>query len=106
MPTPTTQWFISERVRALAMVVLTRREDLLVIDPNSDYGFDLLVHIIKPNTPATRQFAVILKGTRTAVSDAQANAQLKPTINRYADGEFAFPVCIFYFTMEDDKGRY
>ena len=105
--TKTTEWFVAERVRALSMVYLTRRDDLFISETKEDYGFDFSVDIIKDEARTTRRFGIVLRGTKSPVSDATANQQLKPSMAKLVGiEEFPFPVCIFYFTMDDSKGRY
>ena len=40
----------------------------------------------------------------SSVTIEQANAQLQPTMAGLAGGEVYFPVCVFYFTVKEDKG--
>ena len=42
----------------------------------------------------------------SSVTNNQANAQLNPTMGGLAAGDVYFPVCVFYFTVKDDKGYY
>jgi hypothetical protein len=105
--TKTTEWFIAERVRALSMMYLTRREDLHIFETRDDVGIDLSAALIKDGSVTARRFGIVLRGDRLPVSDAAANRQLKPSVQTFArSAEFTFPVCLFYFTMEDNKGRF
>src|SRR4051812_22727000 len=95
------QRFIAERVRALAVVYLTRREDLIVTEETADVGVDLWVTLNLEDKPGQRKFGVELRGVRAVVTAEHANAVLRPSLQqilRY--GPFPFPVVLFFFTME------
>lgn len=101
------QRFIAERVRALAVVYLTRREDLIVTEETADVGVDLWVTLNPEDKPGQRKFGVELRGVRAAVAAEHANAVLRPSLQqilRY--GPFPFPVVLFFFTMENNEGWY
>src|SRR5436190_802261 len=51
--------FIADRVRALATVYLTRRDDLIITDVDRSEGFDLRVQLSKEKG---RAFGVVLTG--------------------------------------------
>jgi hypothetical protein len=99
--------YIEPRIRALATMYLTRRPDLALHFEDRDTGIDILVDIVNKNRAGRRMFGVELRGTNAPVSFAHANAVLKPSINtmrRYPS--LPYPVCLFYFTMEDNAGYY
>jgi hypothetical protein len=99
--------FIAERVRALGVVYLTRRTDLTVIEEPADTGLDLLVTLNVEDKEGRRQFGVELRGTWGAVTADHADEVLRPSLQsmlRY--GPFAFPVVLFFFTMENNEGWY
>jgi hypothetical protein len=101
------QRFISERARALAVVYLTRREDLIVTEETADVGVDLWVTLNLDDKQGQRRFGVELRGVPTAVTVDHANAVLRPSmqqIMRY--GPFPFPVVLFFFTMDNSEGWY
>jgi hypothetical protein len=105
--TPTQKRFIAERVRALAVVYLTRREDLIVREEPADVGIDLLVTLNLEEKEGLRQFGVEVRGDWSAATASQANQVLRPVmqgIMRY--GPFPFPVALFFFTMENNEGWY
>ena len=100
------QWFIAERARALAIVLLTRRSDLVVREAKQEYGFDLLVEI-KSRKSAARRLGVLLQGGLSPVEEQQADEVLKPSVQRFRRSEPpSFPACLFYFTMEDNQAYY
>jgi hypothetical protein len=101
------QRFIAERVRALAVVYLTRRDDLIVTEEPGDVGIDLSVTLNVETKGRHRKFGVELRGDWAAVTADHANQVLRPAMHemrRY--GPFAFPVVLFFFTMENNEGWY
>jgi hypothetical protein len=100
-------WFIAERARALALVLLTRRDDLVVKETKEKNGLDYTVHIKTEEDAGRRPFGVYLAATLTPVTLEGANKQLKPALARVQRmGPFPFRVCVFYFTVKDDHGYY
>jgi hypothetical protein len=98
---------IAERVRALATILLTRREDVSIHEVTEDFGLDLIATINHEEKPGLRQFGVELRGVWAKVTAEHANAVLKPSMQqilRY--GPFPFPVALFFYTMENGEGWY
>ena len=93
--------FIKERARLLAFVVLTRRDDDVVVDQGDPRSaFDYLVFLSSDGTPTGRVFAVTVEGRDVGQS-------VLPLSQDPAGVEDApFPVCVFLFMMEDDRGYY
>ncbi len=101
------QRFIAERVRALAVVYLTRREDLIVTEETTDVGVDLWVTLNLEDKEGHRKFGVELRGGWTAVTADHANKALYPSMQKMLRyGPFPFPVVLFFFTMENNEGWY
>lgn len=99
--------FIAERVRALAVVYLTRREDLIVTEEGTDVGVDLWVTLNLEDKEGHRKFGVVLTGVWTAVTANHANKVLNPTMQKMLRyGPFSLPVVLFFFTMENNEGWY
>jgi hypothetical protein len=100
--------FISARVRDLAVMYLTRRKDVEVKwEENSKKWIDCVVEIKGKNPPRRRLFGVELRGTMAPVTDDQANKFLRTSMQAMLRrGEFPFPVCLLYFTMQNNEGRY
>jgi hypothetical protein len=99
--------FLAERTRALALVYLTRRGDLEVSDGDRDLGLDYLVRIVREGSPSLRRFGLALRGDVAPVAAEEANRVLRPALQQLSSpGEFPYPVCLFYFTMANDEGRY
>ena len=102
------EWFVAERTRALAMVHLTRRDDLKVVKAEPGLGLEFIVAVAKESgVPSLRQFGVALRGTKSPVTVAHLDKVLRPTMQSFARRDaFPFPICLFHFTMDDDKGYY
>jgi hypothetical protein len=103
----TQERFIAERVRALAVVYLTRRDDLIVTEETADVGIDLWVTLNLADKDGHRKFGVELRGVRSAVTADHANNVLYPSMQKLLRyGPFPFPVVLFFFTMENNEGWY
>lgn len=99
--------FIEERVRALAVVYLTRREDLMITEETTDIGIDLWVTLKLNGKEGHRKFGVELKGFHTAATADHANIILRPSMRKMLRyGPFPFPVVLFFYTMENTEGWY
>jgi hypothetical protein len=109
MPQKTTQQqrFIAERVRALAVVYLTRRDDLIINEDTADIGVELRVTLNSEDKHGHRRFGVKLQGIWTALTSGQPDKSLQPAMQRMLRyGHFPFPVVVFFFTMENTEGWY
>jgi hypothetical protein len=100
------EWYIEQRARSLATIYLTRRDDLIVMDAAEGGEVDLQVVIKTRKEAANRKFGVILKGTRNERLVNQANAILRPIMEALSTREFPYPVCLFFFRMDNDEGFY
>ena len=100
--------FIGERVKDLAVMYLTRRTDLeLKWQDSRDEWLDCIVEIKGKERPARRLFGVELSGTMSPVTDDHANKVLYPKMQSMLKrGRFPFPVCLLYFTMANNEGRF
>jgi hypothetical protein len=94
-------WYLEERAEALALVHLTRRNDLRVTKLNDDYGVDLLVEISRDDLPTGRMFGVILRA-RLSPRELSKFDQ----INTRFTQDVPFPLCLFAFVMENDAAYY
>lgn len=102
------KWFVAERARALAMIHLTRRDDLVVQKAGEGLGLEFIVRITKEaGEPSLRQFGVFLRGSKSSATEAHLDKVLRPVLRSFVGiGQFPYPVCLFHFTMDDDKGYY
>jgi hypothetical protein len=98
---------IEERIRAVAIVYLTRRPEITIHEETKDIGIDLLAFISPNDKVGVRQFGVKLIGIWEDVTVEQANLALRPTMHEMqGHGPFPFPVLLFFFTMEKNRGWY
>jgi hypothetical protein len=98
---------IGERVRAVAIVYLTRRPEITIHEETKDIGIDLLAFITPEDRTGVRQFGVQLKGIWEDVTAEQANRALRPNMREMLrHGPFPFPIILFFFTMETNQGWY
>jgi len=101
MPTknPTTRqepWYVEERLHALAVVHLTRRDDLALLKPPADSGLDYIVEIRQPGRPIGRRFGVQLVPW---VGDKRLRDV--PAVT-----DVLFPICILSFDIDSERGDY
>jgi hypothetical protein len=108
MPDSEQEWFVAERARALLIVYLTRRDDLVLSECAKEKGLNYLVWIKNENeSPSVRQFGVFLRASVKAHTLPQLNKILRPQMRSLLRGRnFPYPVCLLYFTMEDNQGYY
>ncbi len=87
------------RAESLAVVYLTRRDDVHVTaHPTGVSGVDLLVSLLQEGNDTGRYLGIEVKASASApLSRSVIAAQAE----RLAD--VPFPICLFAFTMEDDK---
>ena len=99
--------FLSERVRALATVILTRRGDLIVVETKKDTGLDFHVQIEREDKPMRLTFGILLRGVPSSVTAEHANKVLRPTMGQFQGmRKFTYPVCLFFFTMREEQAYF
>jgi hypothetical protein len=99
--------FLADRVRVLATVVLTRRDDLTVAETKQSTGLDLHVYIDREDKPMRLAFGVLLRGVASPMTADNANRVLGPTMGQFQGmRKFTYPVCLFFFTMRDEKAYF
>ncbi len=99
--------FIAKRVRALAIMYLTRRDDLLVEEDAPELSHDLIVRFRPKDKEGARQFGVVVRGAWESVSKEQAEKVLRPFLQKIKRrGPRSFPTCLFFFTMKENQGWY
>ena len=109
--------YVGQRSEAIAVMHLTRHSDVRVARQEDDYAFDLLVHLQKDGQDTGRMFGVEVKGRHTLPDGARVERRLtgrpdqihiplhrEHDLSRLIDADFPFPLCLFYFTMDDDEG--
>ena len=108
MASKTLDWYIGERTESLAIMHLTRRQDLNIRREirDGDRVVDLMVEIGDSQRPGWKKFGVELKGVKAPVTIAQANKLLATSLRRFFKdhGDPTLPVCLFIFSMDDGQG--
>lgn len=101
-------WYVEQRAVALALMYLTRRNDLLVRqEQDTDYGIDLIVEMVDHDRPTRRVFGIQLKA-RTSITAEEAATEtfVSEPLNQQWLEELPFPVCLFVFSVKDSVGFY
>lgn len=101
----TQQRLMRERARALAIVLLTRREGTDVRELDGAEGLHLVVTFPTGRKRGLRQLGVTLRYVLEPVTAEHADQVLKPFWPGTNGGPYPFPVVLFFFTMRDD-GRW
>lgn len=104
-------WYLTERAKQLAIVYLSRREDLVIRQESAatDSGVDLLVSLTKAGNYTGRVFGVQVKGLQSykKIRRAPDSGNLVFDLKQWRFPlELPFPLCLFIFVMEDDTGYY
>jgi hypothetical protein len=94
-------WYQDQRAEALAIVYLTRRQDLVVHQQKEDYGYDLLVEITRDSRLTKRVFAIQIKSKTEPI---KVQKLIGVTFDEWR--ETPFPLCLFFFTMRNDHAYY
>ena len=100
------QTFIDERAEHLAVMHLTRRQDLGVERMAADYSLDMLVAILQDKRSTGRVFGVQVKGRDRALKTMQELSLSVSEKEINTAQESPFPVYVFLFTMSNDQGYY
>src|SRR5947207_623618 len=96
----TREQFFAERTLALATVILTRRDDLSLVETRRETGLDLHVQVEREDKAMRLTFGVLLRSAAAAATAEQADALLGPTMGQFVGmRKFTYPVCLFFFTM-------
>lgn len=104
-------WYIGFRSKALAIVSLTRRDDLIIYRDTKDYDLDVLVSITKNGKDVNRLFGVEIKAVKSTPKIIQNDdifniegADINVLQSRFQ--KCNFPICLFFFTLDNDNGYY
>lgn len=99
--------FLSDWVRARAVVILTRRGDLTLSETRRDTGLDLHVRILREDKPMRLTFGVLLRGAWSPMNAERVNRILGPTMGQFQGlRKFTYPVCLFFFTGQDEHAYF
>ncbi|MBD2411085.1 hypothetical protein FACHB389_03080 [Nostoc calcicola FACHB-389] len=103
-------WYIERRAESLAIVYLTRRDDLIISQATPNQGLDFLITITKDGVYTGRLFGIEVKATDYTSRLSKDNDILKldkERLNRLEKfQDLPFPVCLFFFILEEDRGYY
>jgi hypothetical protein len=95
---------LAEQVRALATIILTRREDLTIVETKRDTGIDFHVRIDREDKPMRLTFGVLLRGVVAPTTADEATHILVPTMGQFQGmRKFTYPVCLFFFTLRQEQ---
>jgi hypothetical protein len=100
-------WYIGQRAEALAIMYLTNRDDLIVSRQQEENGLDFLVTLLKDGNYTGRLFGVQVKATVSTPKLVQNDdiIEIKLDLQQLQSlAELPFPVCLFFFTLENDQG--
>jgi hypothetical protein len=99
-------WYLTQRAEALALVYLTRRDDLIVRQQtHDDTGIDYIIEIVNDGRSTGRIFGLQLKARTTALQGSALNKTIGITYEQWMV-ELPFPLCLFVFIMETNEGYY
>ncbi len=100
---------VAYRATQLAIVLLTRREDITVTACSQDVALDLLVKLPGRKNEENRTFAVVTKGFVSGRKGGRHNSPERLYATQQQESELkniSLPVCLFVFDMIDDKGSW
>lgn len=104
-------WYLEERAEQLAIVYLSRRDDLVINrQKGADYGLDLLVSLTSNREYTGRMFGVVVQALKSyqdsgRITTFPAEIRFDPRESRIHN-DLPFPLCLFVFVMESDAGYY
>ena len=104
MTSETNERYIGGQVRSRANVLLTRRDDLRVVETKEQTGLDMHVYVDREDKPMRLIFGVLLRGVPSPTTADQANKVLVPTMGFFQGlRKFTYPVCLFFFTVREEQ---
>ena len=103
-------WYLGARAEQLAILYLSRRDDLIITRSEADYGIDFLVSICKDNKLIGRVFGVQIKAIMSLKPLCQGSFdsnEIKLNVGKtFVLKDIPFPLCLFVFAMDNDEGYY
>jgi hypothetical protein len=104
MTSETNERYIGGQVRSRAIVLLTRRDDLRVVETKEQTDLDLHVYVEREDKPMRLVFGVLLRGVPSPTTAKHANQVLVPTMGFFQGlRKFTYPVCLFFFTVREEQ---
>jgi hypothetical protein len=99
-------WFVGERARALASLLLTSRKDVAIQQVTSDEsGVDVLAELLKGTARTGRFFGVRVVG-RLGPPGAETVEPDSRSLRRKHFSEFTIPLVAFLFDVRGNQGCY
>ena len=103
----TNERYLGGQVRSRANVILTRRDDLRVVETKEQTGLDMHVYVDRGGKPMRLVFGVLLRGVPSPLTAEQANKVLGPTMGFFQGlRKFTYPVCLFFFTVREEQAYF
>lgn len=101
-------WYVAQRAEALALVYLTRRNDVVIRQEHErDDGLDFIVEIVDNARLTRRVFGIQLKGrVSIAAEETVTNTFAIQLTDRARLERIPLPVCQFLFSVKDSVGFY
>jgi hypothetical protein len=100
-----TPWYVEQRTQALAVLLLTERDDLAVKRPEgSDDPLDLIVEILERGRPTKRLLGIRLEGTTSPLTEKEVARAFTAVVPKLK--EVPIPVCGFLFDVKRNVGSY
>ena len=99
-------YFIDKRAEDLAVVHVTRHPDIRIERCADDVGLDMIVTIVRDESPNGRMFGLNVSGRDRSIATLKEIELAFPLSDEDRSNDFPFPLCEFLFTMEDDRGYY
>src|SRR5207248_7977691 len=104
MTSETNERYICGQARSRANVILTRRDDLRVVQTKEQTGLDMHVYVDREDKPMRLVFGVLLRGVPAPTTAEQANQVLIPMMGFFQGlRKFTYPVCLFFFTVRQEQ---
>ncbi|HEX8830387.1 MAG TPA: hypothetical protein VF705_04435 [Longimicrobium sp.] len=105
---PDMQQFRMRRADNLAFLHLTDRADITVDRlPSREPGTDFRVTLLENGVPTEKSFCVLFKGIPGSVEHpGDLNRLVKRDGRGVSAADQSLPLCLFAFTMADDRGYY
>jgi hypothetical protein len=103
-----TPWYFTERAEQLAIMLLTRMDNVRVSREVKDQGPDLLV-AIESNSPAERIFGIEVKATKKLNSLVNSNGMVKKELaSRFGRRarDYPYPVGVLIVDVVSDTARF
>src|SRR3954466_8848124 len=100
----TNERYLGSQVRSRANVILTRRDDLRVVETKEQTGLDVHVYVDREAQPMRIVFGVLLRGAPPPTTSEPANKVFGPTMGSFQGlRKFTYPVCLCLLWVRDEQ---